>query len=242
MYRQRLHENTRRMSHLHFPDGVLPQKLVIASFAACVVLLGVASRRLSSKRGAVQLVAAMAALMLVAMSMPLLLLPVHLNLACLVGIIAGGWNALVASFSVSVICAMMQHGGISVIGLNTLILTLEAAIASYVFRKTRARGAVLSAGLSAALALGASQTAMIAVLALAGPANSRFELLAHRLLMGDGHIHAFLQLGSRRDIGVAGVLSAAVPLLLAALVLEAVATALIAGFVSRVRPTLLQRD
>jgi cobalt/nickel transport system permease protein len=124
------------MAHLHLPDGVLTFYLWAAGYAVVaggLVLLWLKFRR---ARNLVVFARAgfFAALMVVAMSFPVAPLAYHLNLAALAGIVAGPAAALLACLFANVILALLGHGGITVVGLNTLTLGLEAVTAFVVFR------------------------------------------------------------------------------------------------------------
>jgi cobalt/nickel transport system permease protein len=124
------------MAHLHLPDGVLPFYLWAAGYAvvaAVLVLLWLEFRR---ARNLVVFARAgfFAALMVVAMSFHVAPLGYHLNLAALAGIVAGPAAALLACLFANVILALLGHGGITVIGLNTVTMGAEAVGAFAVFR------------------------------------------------------------------------------------------------------------
>jgi cobalt/nickel transport system permease protein len=123
------------VSHLHIPDGLLPVWLWGAGLLLALLLLVRSSRRArddSPQRIAYQ--GALGGLMLAAMAIPLGPLDYHLTLAGPVGILLGGGGAFQVAFVVSAILALMGHGGLTVIGLNALVLGSAAAIAHRVYR------------------------------------------------------------------------------------------------------------
>lgn len=124
------------MAHLHLPDGVLPFYLWAAGYAAvaCVLIVLWLKFRGARNLSAFARAGFFAALMVVAMSFHVAPLGYHLNLAALAGIMAGPAAALLACLFANVILALLGHGGITVIGLNTLTLGLEAVAAFAVFR------------------------------------------------------------------------------------------------------------
>ncbi len=124
------------MAHLHLPDGVLPFYLWAAGYAVVAGLLALLWLRFRRARNLVVFARAgfFAALMVVAMSFHVAPLGYHLNLAALAGIIVGPPAALLACLFANVILALLGHGGITVIGLNTLTLGAEAVAAFAVFR------------------------------------------------------------------------------------------------------------
>ena len=119
------------MSHLHLPDGLVPIGLWAPALAVVFALLVLASRSQSPQRIAYQ--GALGGLMLAAMAIPLGPLEFHLTLAGPVGVLLGAVGALPVVFVVSTTLALIGHGGLTVVGLNTLVLGLAAATASGLF-------------------------------------------------------------------------------------------------------------
>jgi cobalt/nickel transport system permease protein len=115
------------MSHLHVPDGVLPVWLWSLGLLLTFLLLGLALRSLRKRdlRHKLPLLAFTSALMLVGMSLHLVPLAYHLNLSVLAGILLGPCLGFVASFLVNFMLALVGHGGLTTVGLNTLILGWE---------------------------------------------------------------------------------------------------------------------
>jgi cobalt/nickel transport system permease protein len=124
------------MAHLHLPDGVLPFYLWAAGYAVAAAALFVLWLKFRGARNLFVFARAgfFAALMVVAMSLYLAPLGYHLNLAALAGIVAGPAAALLACFFANVILALLGHGGVTVIGLNTITLGVEALAAYALFR------------------------------------------------------------------------------------------------------------
>ncbi len=117
------------MTHMHIPDGILPVWLWLSGFILMSIVLGYALYRLRTMdtKKKIPLLGALAAAMLVGMSIPIL--PgYHINLSVVSGILMGPSLGLVAAFIANVILAFMGHGGITVIGLNTLLLGSEAVL------------------------------------------------------------------------------------------------------------------
>ena len=118
--------------HIEIPDGVLPPWLWIAGFVLVIALLVIAIYFAKKEEEKMPLAALFAALSLIVMSIPLGL-PVHINLMVLVGIIVGPWWALIVSFIVNSLLASMGHGGVTIIGINTLLLWSQALFGFYLF-------------------------------------------------------------------------------------------------------------
>jgi len=119
------------MSHLHLPDGVLPPWIWIGALLLVLGILALAGRAIDSRRVAYQ--GALAAMMLAAMAVPLGPVDFHLSLAGPVGVLLGAAAGFQVVFVVSLILAFIGHGGLTAVGLNTLVLGLAAATASVVY-------------------------------------------------------------------------------------------------------------
>ncbi len=118
--------------HIEIPDGVLPPWLWITGLILVVGLLVAAIYFAKKQEEKMPLAALFAALSLIVMSVPLGL-PAHINLMVLVGIIVGPWWALIVSFIVNSLLSSIGHGGVTVIGLNTLLLWSQALFGFYLF-------------------------------------------------------------------------------------------------------------
>ena len=117
------------MTHMHIPDGVLPVWLWLSGFAVMAAALGLSFYRARSMdmKIKVPLLGALSAAMLVGMSIPIL--PgYHINLTVVTGILLGPSLGMIAAFIVNFILALLGHGGITVIGLNTLLLGSETVL------------------------------------------------------------------------------------------------------------------
>src|SRR5512136_2187339 len=149
------------MSHIHIPDGVLPLWLVAAGWAITLALLFLIARRLSGPDMSRKLpqLGVVAALMLVGMSTEFVPIAYHVNLSVLAGIIVGPTMGFVVAFIVDLILALFGHGGITVVGLNTLIIGAECALGYTIFRglyrvlKTRINSVAAPAGAAVIITL-----------------------------------------------------------------------------------------
>jgi len=125
------------MSHLHIPDGILPLWLWILGFILIAIYFVFAAFYIKKhdKQSKFPLISIMAALMILTMSIPLPFpVPYHINLSVLAGIILGPALAFFAVFTTNLLLALVAHGGISIIGLNTVVISLEAALGYFIFR------------------------------------------------------------------------------------------------------------
>src|SRR5215510_7986253 len=120
------------MSHLHIPDGLLPLWLWGPSLLLAIAILAWPQPPVSRQRVAYH--GALGGLMLAAMAVPLGPIEYHLTLAAPVGILLGARGSFEVSFVVSAILALMGHGGLTVIGLNAMVMGSCAAVASVVYR------------------------------------------------------------------------------------------------------------
>jgi ABC-type Co2+ transport system permease subunit len=205
------------MSHLHFPDGVLPLWLWLGGLVVALALLIRASRQ--ARAANPQRIAwqgALGALMLAAMAIPLGPVEYHLTLAGPVGVLLGGTGAFQVAFIVSAILAFIGHGGLTTIGLNALLVGLAAGVARRLFMPLRGR---MGAATSLAIATAAGQ-------ALAGAAW--FAIVA-----------VTLRAGAAGDGRLPPVLAVGIPLMLAGIAAEALVAFGVGRFLARVRPELL---
>ncbi len=118
--------------HIEIPDGILPLWLWVSGFIILALFLMVAVYFAKKEEQKMPLASLFAALSLVVMSIPLGL-PVHINLMVLIGVLVGPWWALIVAFIVNSILSSLGHGGITVIGLNALLLWSQALLGFYIF-------------------------------------------------------------------------------------------------------------
>jgi len=139
--------------HIHIPDGVLASWVWIIGLIVTLILVSFAILKLKKDPSKLPIVALLTAITLVVMSVPLGL-PVHINLMILVGIITGVYWSLIVSFTSNVLLASFGHGGLTMIGLNTLVLWLQALAGIFLFLILRKliKNKSFRAGISAFLA------------------------------------------------------------------------------------------
>ena len=157
------------MSHLHIPDGVLPWVVWAPAWLLALVVLGLAA--VASRRASPQQIAyrgTLGALVLAEMTLALPLGPIeyHLSLLGVLGALVGPAAAFEALFVVSAILAFAGHGGLTVVGLNALVLGAGAAVGrpvhqALVPRLGPARSLAVAAAASQAVAGGAWTLVML---------------------------------------------------------------------------------
>lgn len=237
------------MSHIHVPDGFIPPLWWLTGWLLCGVALFFLIRRLKGDdvRRRMPFVGVVSALMLITMNVPLGIIPLHLSLAVLSGILAGPALGFMAVFVVVLLMALFGHGGITVVGINTLILGSEAVLGYYIFHLLRRHiQKVPAAAVAVVLALLVSTALMLGVLSgTVGAAeilpHGPYEEGAVETQESDGEeAHDFWeQLSEVRYLIFTGW-TALITLLSAGILLETLATVLIVQFFNRVRPDLVE--
>lgn len=162
------------MSHIHIPDGVLPVWLWLSGWALALALVSVAARRAprSRYRRAVPLLGVVSALVLVAMSSEIVPIAYHVNLSVVAGVLLGPWLGVISAFIVVLTLAFLGHGGITVVGLNTLVIAAEMVLGWALVRggvrlAGRPRAPVV-AGVATIVTLAISTSLLVGIVALAG--------------------------------------------------------------------------
>ncbi|MCL4552632.1 MAG: energy-coupling factor ABC transporter permease [Candidatus Marsarchaeota archaeon] len=249
------------MGHIHIPDGVLPIWLVVAGWAVAAVVLGLAVYRLRGEdvRRKVPLLGVVAALMLVAMSTEIAPIAYHINLTVLAGILLGPALGIIAAFIVDLILALFGHGGVTVVGLNTITLGSEVVFGFLIFKGLVAVlrrfkwspwvagfvGTVLTLAISTSMLIGIVAASNInpATARELGPVNP--DTLAFTNPFERGVISNVIVGGEAKGEPPAARISistfAAIVYILGSIgwVIEGSIVALIVGFLGRARPDLV---
>jgi cobalt/nickel transport system permease protein len=207
------------MSHLHIPDGVLPVWIWAPGLAVALLLLFWSAR--ATARGSRQRVAyqgALGALVLAVMAVEVPLGPVefHLTLVGPVGVLLGPAAIFQVVFIASAILALVGHGGLTVVGLNALVLGAGGVLAAPVYALCARRWPA-----AAALATATAVTQTVSGLLWLAVVGLGIRVGAP----GPGRLGLF-----------AGV---AFPLWVAGIVIESLVAFGIGRFLARVRPDLL---
>ncbi|MCU0838363.1 MAG: cobalt transporter CbiM [Rhodospirillales bacterium] len=193
----------------HISDGVLAAPVLIGGAAMAAVLLAAGLRRLDPER--LPQAAVMSAAFFVAslVHVPLGPSSVHLILNGLVGIVLG-WAAIPAIFVALLLQAFFfGYGGITTLGVNTVIIALPAVLSFVLFAEGARRGAPMlwgaAAGATAVIATSIGAAAALAVGGASFATAAKLVLIAH----------------------------------LPVIAVEALLTGIIVGFLRRVRPEIL---
>lgn len=222
------------MTHLHIPDGILPVWLWVSGFGLMVLFLSIGLFRLRGmdRRRNIPLLGALAAVMLVAMSIEPLP-PYHLNLSAVAGILLGPSLGFLAAFIVNLMLALMGHGGITVMGLNTILLGTEAVLGHTFFFLLPARLPVFwRAAAATVLAL---CTASLFLIAIVGVSHGDASLLEEH--HEHGQEQAVPTAAGRSPLTTFAFIVLTVGLF--GWLIEGAITGAIIRFIARVKPDLL---
>jgi cobalt/nickel transport system permease protein len=218
------------MTHLHIPDGILPVGLWVIGLIFMALAVGFCLYRL---RGMdmirkIPLLGAVSAVMLVAMSLEILPLFYHINLSVVAGILLGPALGFLAAFIANLILALMGHGGITVIGLNTLLLGSEAVLGHTLFHLfKKALPVFWRAATATVLTLFITTVALISIVAVS---HIDPELIRHggeQGLIHKGQVSVKTFAIMVLSLGVIGW------------TIEAAITGAVVKFISQVKPDLL---
>jgi cobalt/nickel transport system permease protein len=238
------------VSHIHFPDGVLPLWLWASGFILAI-LVGAILFRLTKKEALAKrlpLLGMMAAVMVLGASFEIVPIAYHVNLTVISGILLGSSLIFLATFVVNVILALFGHGGITVIGLNTLTLSIEGILGYYLFHLfwrilKRLTPAIF---LATFIALLFSTFAMIGVVSLG---ISHYEELIHQEGKGIFEFHFSKEKEehhpgevAEEKVNLRRFMAIVLPLGFIGWVLEGVITSLICRYIYRLRPDLLHLE
>ncbi|TCK97771.1 cobalt/nickel transport system permease protein [Natranaerovirga hydrolytica] len=240
------------MSHIHIPDGILPFYMWFGGYLVSFLILGILFKKLKTEetKKKIPYTGVAAALMLITMSVPLGIVPVHLSLATLSGILVGPGLGFIAVFVVNLILAFVGHGGITVVGLNTLVIGIELFIGVSLFRLfIKTLKPYISAGISTAVAI---LTSLVFMILIVGSVAGLTEALPHHHNEHNhvqeyhedesDHHHSFLEeVEDVRYFMFTGFM-ALFMIVAAGIVLEAFITIAIIKFFLKIRPDIIQNN
>jgi cobalt/nickel transport system permease protein len=238
------------MSHIHLPDGVLPIWLWVSGYIAVILIWAVLLRFMKKENltKRLPLLGMMAAVMVLGASVEIIPIAYHVNLTVVSGILLGPSLIFLATFVVNTILALFGHGGITVIGLNTLVLSIEGVAGYFLFRFFwgLSRRLTLTAFLATFLALAMSTFAMIGVISLG---TSHYEELIHREKEGivgfelgkEKEAHQ-TEAAPEKEVNLKRFISIILPLGFVGWLLEGIITVLVTRYIRRLRPDLLRLE
>jgi cobalt/nickel transport system permease protein len=221
------------MTHMHIPDGILPVWLWVAGLVIMSLMVGFSlfSLRAMDMKKKIPLLGAVSAAMLVVMSLEILPLAYHINLSVVAGILLGPTLGFQAAFITNLMLALMGHGGITVIGLNTLLLGLEAILGHALFHIFQRRMPVFwSAGVATFLTLFVTTLILIGIVSAS---HIEPELFRHG---GPGEEHEMVHDG---QVSVSRFAIMVLSLGFFGWIIEAAITGAVVRFISQVKPDLL---
>ncbi len=240
------------MSHIHIPDGVLPVWLVLLGWFSTALILFLCIRRVRRFElgRKLPLLGVVSAIMIVGMTLEIVPIGYHINMTVIAGIILGPSLGFISVFIVDLILAMFGHGGITVVGLNTLILGTEAVSGFCLFRvfliifSKSSLSTVFAAVLGTALSLIISSCLMIGVVYVS---QINPERVLHiegkstgKILVFEMHgEHEEYEIPNDKRINITKFAKIVLSLGMFGWILEAAISGLIIRYISRVRPNLI---
>ncbi len=223
------------MTHMHIPDGILPVKIWLLGFLIMSLVMAISMLRLRAMdmKKKIPLLGALSATMLVGMSLPTeLILPgYHINLSVVTGILIGPALGFIAAFIANLILALMGHGGITVIGLNTLLLGTEAILGHTLFYLSYKLLPVFWRAVAATVLTLFITTMILVGIVAASRYDPEFFMHEHhgaeQEMMHEGHISVERFAAMVLTLGVIGW------------IIEAAITGAVVAFIAKVKPDLL---
>lgn len=220
------------MTHMHIPDGVLPVWLWVLGFFLMSLIMGFCLYRLRSMdmKMKIPLLGTLSAAMLVAMSLEIVPLAYHINLTVVTGILLGPALGFVAAFIANIMLALIGHGGITVIGLNTLLLGAEAVLGHTFFSLLGNRLPLFwRAAVATVITLLCTTGLLIGIVAVSNTNPAAFmETHEHNAAGHEGPISAGRFAAMALGLGALGW------------IIEAAITGSVVRFIAKVKPDLLR--
>jgi len=222
------------MTHMHIPDGILPVWLWISGYLAMAAVLAICLYRLRGmdRKKKIPLLGVLSAVMLVAMSLEILPIVYHLNLSVAAGILLGPSLGFIAAFIVNSMLALLGHGGITVMGFNTLLLGAEAMLGHTLFYLFTDRLPTFwRAAIATLLTLFLVSLCLIGIVAISHADSDQF--LHHHDRKGGDHGQ------EATPASVSTFATMVLSLGLIGWIIEAAITGAVIRFISQVKPDLL---
>lgn len=211
------------MAHVHLEDGAFSIEWLVLWNIAAAGLIALAIYLFGRTKPSTRKLAIAAMCIAVGFAVFQIEIPVfgglHVNLTPFMGIIVGPVLGTMCVFVINVFSAAVGHGGWGMIGVNTIVNSIEVIIGYYLYRLLRvhlSRGRFSSAFGATSVALSVSAVLVVLVIAISGVQGSnlsREETLANLVIIAVADIAT----------GIA----------------EGVLTGYIVSFIGRIRPDLL---
>jgi len=223
------------MSHIHLPDGVIPVFWWVLGYIVTAIVLALAFSMTKSTdtRRKVSLLGIIAALMLIGQSVPLGFIPFHLSLAVLAGIVLGPWLGYIAVFISNLFLALIGHGGITVVGLNTVVVGSEAIIGYFLFNFFRGHmpSVAPAAIIATALTLIISVSLMVSVVAV-----SQVNPAA---ILEEDEDHDVVEEPEISRVSLPRFIAIIAPIAIIGIIIESLAIGLVIRFINGIRPEII---
>jgi len=221
--------------HIHIPDGVLPIWLWLSGFILVGIFLLAILPGIKKNFKKIPLVAMLTAVVLLVMSIPLGL-PVHLNLMVLVALLVGPSWSLVVALICNFILASFGHGGITLVGLNTLLLWLQALVGFFLFKAFLRffKNYFICASMATFLSLSLSSLFLISIVAISTVEPAEF--LHHH-----GELEYVGELG-HTEISLKTFILLSLPIAFFGTVLESIIVGFAIQFIKKSKPELLKYE
>jgi cobalt/nickel transport system permease protein len=223
------------MTHMHIPDGILPVRIWLAGFLIMFLVMLICLMRLRGRdlKREIPLLGAVSAAMLVAMSIEILPIAYHVNLSVIAGILLGPALGFLAAFITNLVLAFMGHGGVTVIGLNTLLLGTEAILGHVLFFVFPKKLPVFwRAAVATVLTLFVATMALIGIVAVS---HLDPDLFSHEhVSRGAEH-----EMANEGQISISRFAMLVLGLGTVGWIIEAAITGAVVSFIARVKPDLL---
>ncbi len=223
------------MTHMHIPDGILPVRIWLAGFLIMFLVMLICLMRLKGRdlKREIPLLGAVSAAMLVAMSIEILPISYHVNLSVIAGILLGPALGFLAAFITNLVLAFMGHGGVTVIGLNTLLLGTEAILGHVLFFVFPKKLPVFwRAAVATVLTLFVATMALIGIVAVS---HLDPDLFSHEHVSHE----AEHEMANEGQISVSRFAMLVLGLGTVGWIIEAAITGAVVSFIARVKPDLL---
>ncbi|OGI00839.1 MAG: hypothetical protein A2104_05485 [Candidatus Melainabacteria bacterium GWF2_32_7] len=241
------------MSHIHIQDGILSIWLIIIGYLLIglylIFLFFNKKKFIANKK--IALVGVISALMLITMTVEIIPPAYHMNMAVLSGIILGPVLSILAIFVANIILAFLGHGGISVIALNTIVVSIEAILGFWGFKllSSKIKNIFISVFLAAFLALFASAWISAGVVYL-GTSGVESPFHNHEHAIETVHEHSSVEHHNVNsvsnhnaiDFNLGRFLFAILSLGIFGWVIEAVITAFMLKYIKQVKPDIIEYD